>query len=61
MRTSPMYGIGSPPQKYKDTSLALRYLSSPTPKSYGLLIREALKKSRSDCAIWHKKNLLVKI
>jgi len=33
---SPMYGIGSPsPKKYKDTH---RYLSTPTPKNYELLI-----------------------
>ena len=28
--TSPMYGIGSPPKKYKDTSLTLMSLTSLT-------------------------------
>ena len=38
--TSPMYGIGSPPKKYKDTSLTL--IDIPTPKSYRLLITFSL-------------------
>ena len=43
--TSLMYGIGSPPKKCKDTSsiiLIHRYLSTPTPKSHGLLITFSL-------------------
>ena len=37
--TSPMYGIGSPPKKYKDTSSTLiDTFLLPLLKSYGLLI-----------------------